>query len=406
MDKKTFYAELVSKLSALEVSQGYIEAHIIVFEKMFSELSEDDIAQIIEKLGDLDILAQRIKATEENEQKEASIEVSNEPVDPLVDEPTPFESDGANHAEDDVILLPADDVLAEFEEIPLVDEEDILNMSADFLSEPGVLSSAREPELLTYEEVADAGEAQAFVPAQPHSADLAVDDPEIASDAPNGDSVDVTQPSMEFEGDNVISFTPVSRDHVYSDDASVSDNPEKMTEVQEKASPAKRDKRRKKKQKEKPSEMLSAWEDDIADVNAGRARSLGKFWLFFLISFPIALAAMISTVVVFTVLFFLIAVLIILFVAALVAITAVGTLVSVFGLIFGVAQMLTSPPIGIYECGLAIMFGSAAMFVGILIYNIAVRLLPFIAKCLLRLFKLIFRQIKRFYVFFERRYIG
>jgi len=131
-----------------------------------------------------------------------------------------------------------------------------------------------------------------------------------------------------------------------------------------------------------------------------------KFWLLFAVTSPITLVVLGATAAAFALLFFLIAVLIIAFVAGLVAVTAAGTLISVLGLIFGVVQAITTLPIGLYECGLSIMIGASAMFVGIVLYNIAVRLLPYAAKWALLLVKLVIRKYKELFVYLKKECIG
>lgn len=131
-----------------------------------------------------------------------------------------------------------------------------------------------------------------------------------------------------------------------------------------------------------------------------------KFWLIFAATLPITVAVLMATALAFAFTFFLIAVMIIIAVAALVAITAVGTLVSVLGMIFGVAQMLSSLPVGLYECGIAIMAGSVALFSGILVYNFAVRLMPFAAKWLLALGRYVIRKYKELFVYLKKECIG
>ena len=131
-----------------------------------------------------------------------------------------------------------------------------------------------------------------------------------------------------------------------------------------------------------------------------------KFWLLFAATLPLTAAVVFAVALLFASAFFAIAVLIIAAVALLVAMTAAGTLTSVFGLIFGVAQMLSSLPIGLYECGLSIIIGSVVLFCGILVYNFAVRLMPFAAKWLLVFAKYVIKKAKELYVYFKKECIG
>lgn len=59
---------------------------------------------------------------------------------------------------------------------------------------------------------------------------------------------------------------------------------------------------------------------------------------------------------------------------------AVGTVVALVGIIYGITQLFEYAPIGTYEIGLGIMIGGAVMFFGVLAYNVAVRLLPYVIK--------------------------
>lgn len=59
---------------------------------------------------------------------------------------------------------------------------------------------------------------------------------------------------------------------------------------------------------------------------------------------------------------------------------AIGTIASLVGIIYGITQLFEYAPIGTYEIGLGIMIGGAVMFFGVLAYNVAVRLLPYLIK--------------------------
>lgn len=71
---------------------------------------------------------------------------------------------------------------------------------------------------------------------------------------------------------------------------------------------------------------------------------------------------------------------IVLLIVGLFAGVAVGTILALVGIIYGITQLFEYVPIGTYEIGLGIMIGGAVMFFGVLAYNIAVRLLPYVIK--------------------------
>ena len=136
------------------------------------------------------------------------------------------------------------------------------------------------------------------------------------------------------------------------------------------------------------------------------AKNRRKFWLLFILTLPLTAITLAITGSVFALAFFAIAVIILISVGVLVLITALGTVVSVLGLIFGVSQMLSNLPVALYECGIAICVGSIALFCGILVYNFAVRLMPFLAKCLLIFMRFVFRKYRELYIYLKRECVG
>lgn len=131
-----------------------------------------------------------------------------------------------------------------------------------------------------------------------------------------------------------------------------------------------------------------------------------KFWIMFAATLPITLAIIAGTVFGFGFLFFAVAFVVLMAICALIFVTAAGTLVSVFGLIFGVSQMISNVPIGLYECGVAIMIGAFSLAIGILIYNFAVRFMPIVAKWLINLVHYVIRKYREIYVNIKKEVIG
>lgn len=72
------------------------------------------------------------------------------------------------------------------------------------------------------------------------------------------------------------------------------------------------------------------------------------------------------------------------FVIGLVVWVAVGSLVALVAVIYGVSQLFIVMPIGMFELGLGVAAIGVTMFIGILMYNIAVRLLPFLLRQFIR----------------------
>jgi len=331
MDKKTFYAELTKRLDVLGVSRELVERHIKQFDSYFEGKNEDEIRSEIERLGDLDRVAARIKRMTdklaEREMMESSTE--NAPTETASTESVDVQKEPA------FVSIPSETVVAEE-------------------------NGGSEPE--------------------------PVDEASSADDAQESSVSD----------DDVITFTPVRRSDVYRDEMTAGDAEQEA----ELPNPVYEGRKRGETEPE-----VSDQDSPSIDENALRKRRT-LFWTIFVLTLPFTLALCGVGAALFAIVFFAIAVLMIGLIAILVGITAIATLVSVFGIIFGVSQMLSSLPIGLYECGLAIVFGSLSMFVGILIYNVAVRLLPFAAKWLLVFFKYLCRKIKQLFIYLKKECIG
>lgn len=101
---------------------------------------------------------------------------------------------------------------------------------------------------------------------------------------------------------------------------------------------------------------------------------------------PLGAVLCVAAIAVFLGLIFLLAAAAIGFVAALMAIVGVGCSVALIGIIYGAYKIVTGVvPVGLYEIGLGITVGSVASLIGILMYNIAIRLVPFLMKKLAEL---------------------
>jgi len=116
-----------------------------------------------------------------------------------------------------------------------------------------------------------------------------------------------------------------------------------------------------------------------------------------LLIFALPLIALLSLVAVVIYLGFwvLLALVMIAVVAFLIAFVAAGVTVALVGIVYGVIMMLKgNVPVGLFEIGLGICVGAAVMFFGILIYNFAIRLIPFAMKMLAKLLGFAFVKVK------------
>ena len=85
-------------------------------------------------------------------------------------------------------------------------------------------------------------------------------------------------------------------------------------------------------------------------------------------------------------------------IAVLVVFVTAGAVVSLVGIVYGAVQLITGQiPVGMFEVGLGVIVGAATMFVGILVYNFAVRFIPFGMKLLAKLFRAGFRAVRSGY---------
>ncbi len=359
MDKKTFYQQLSEKLTELGVSDDYINRHLKQFDGYFAGKSDEEVAKEIEKLGDMDRVAARIKRmTDKIIQAEQSEQEEGEPARK---EPSPAEA---------------------------VKEESAPAVSSNRAT--GVPSAKGQP-----------GAERADVSAAP--VEKKPEGEKKAEETPGRKEAEERAIRREREElmlrmPGATGVTPSQKQRRTVEEAATGAG--KPAQEDEVAAPVKRSK---------------LADDDFVDLDRIShtppdpetiRKNTRKFWILFAVTLPVTIAVLLAGGFLFAFLFFLIAVLIIASVALLVAITAVGTLLSVFGLIFGVAQMISSMPIGLYECGLSIIIGSGALFCGILVYNFAVRLMPFAAKWLLVLLKFVIKKLRELYIYLKKECIG
>ncbi len=127
----------------------------------------------------------------------------------------------------------------------------------------------------------------------------------------------------------------------------------------------------------------------------------GNEWLYVLllvITIPIAVALILTAFVLYLGFWVVLALAMIACIAVLVVFVTVFALISIVGIVYGVVELITGNlPVGLFEIGLGVMVGAAVMFIGILVYNFAVRFIPFIMKLLARLFRAGFRGIRNGY---------
>jgi hypothetical protein len=142
--------------------------------------------------------------------------------------------------------------------------------------------------------------------------------------------------------------------------------------------------------------------DEIPIDELPQTKGTPAFWAIFFLTLPITIPILLAVCAVFFAVLAAMACLIVGLIASLIGIVAAGSALSLIGIVYGVTQTFTALPIGLYEIGLGIFIGGTAMLSGILIYNFAVRFLPFAIKNVIRFSKFVIKRIKYLFYFLKK----
>lgn len=136
-----------------------------------------------------------------------------------------------------------------------------------------------------------------------------------------------------------------------------------------------------------PLDYGDSVQDDLTPQETPRGKLI--FWGIFVVALPLIAAFLALYVGVFGTVFLALCGVIILLVAGMICGVAGGTALSMVGIIYGITQLVTaeSRAPGLYEIGLGVTIGGIVLFAGILIYNLAIRLVPFLMTLLGKLFR-------------------
>ena len=106
------------------------------------------------------------------------------------------------------------------------------------------------------------------------------------------------------------------------------------------------------------------------------------FWVGLFITLPITLGIAVAVFGVFAVLFVALAALIVASIAVVIALVAGGAVTSLVAVVFGITQLFHigggTVIAGIYEIGLGVMVAGIVLFLAVLLYNFAIRFLPWL----------------------------
>ncbi len=120
------------------------------------------------------------------------------------------------------------------------------------------------------------------------------------------------------------------------------------------------------------------------------------FTILTILAFPLILfGAFVSIGVLFS-LYFVLAALVIALVFGIIAVVCGGGLTSIIALLYGATQIMQEPRyIGMHEIGFALIIAGATILISVLLYNIAIKLIPWILSKASVIFKALVVRVKR-----------
>jgi len=128
-------------------------------------------------------------------------------------------------------------------------------------------------------------------------------------------------------------------------------------------------------------------------------RDYSRFWLIFWLTLPFTLILGLAGAAVFLGLIAVLVLSIVGLTALLIAVSVAGTALALVGIIYGAIQLFSgSGPAGLYEIGEGLMIAGGTMLAGILLYNAAVRLAPFLIRKTARLIGVTAKALKKLFL--------
>ncbi|MBQ4575971.1 MAG: hypothetical protein IJA85_12380 [Clostridia bacterium] len=349
MDSGRFLNELAAELRRIGVDEAVITKRVGQFEKYFATMPPEEAAEMLAGLGDIEDLALNIKALSTKKKKAPDPEPEPEPVKPPEDLGVGDEFDvfSEESTQKEPPVQPDPDKTVEFEPVresaPALEEETRyidLNSLREAARE-GTLPGAQNTDAL-YEESLLYDEVQ-----------------------PAEGEVYYGSESTEAPAEPVDEALPLSAEEEQSE-LSYSDSEYRQGEYRQGEY----------RHIELDFNELDDTESDIRPTAKGQA----IFIVGSILTLPITLPLMLIILIAIGAVFAVTSVLIALLIALLIVIVVAGVVIPLVGIIFGIIKAYTVFPVGLYEIGLGITIAGGAMFVGILVYNLAVRLLPFALK--------------------------
>jgi hypothetical protein len=135
---------------------------------------------------------------------------------------------------------------------------------------------------------------------------------------------------------------------------------------------------------------------------ADNSKGSTVFWVGLIATLPITLSLLALIAGVFAGIFVGLVGIILLGVLALIGIVGAGSALSLVGIIFGVTQLFSFVPAGIYEIGLGVIIAGAVLFVSVLIYNFIIRFIPWLIKKVAKLLVFVFKKLKDLFYYIRK----
>lgn len=140
---------------------------------------------------------------------------------------------------------------------------------------------------------------------------------------------------------------------------------------------------------------------DITYWGEGTEEGYRRFRTYFWLSLPLVIVLLAAIAVIFLGVIALLGAMIAALAVLLVGEVAVGSALSIVGVIYGVSQLFVSMPVGLFELGIAVTVLGATMLLGIIIYNLAVRFLPFVLKKFFRFIRFFIAFLQDLYYYLK-----
>ena len=146
---------------------------------------------------------------------------------------------------------------------------------------------------------------------------------------------------------------------------------------------------------DKKSEDDEVFEFEEHEVATEKGKTV--FLVGLILTLPITLALLIAIYGLFAGLFAAIVGLIVALVVGMIALIAGGAVCSLVGIVYGVTQLFSFVEAGIYEIGLGVTVAGIVLLLSVLIYNLAIRVVPILITKLAQFVGFVTKKIKELF---------